>query len=132
MVRRILVLLITSLIFSGCDPLAEMEANVENATSKSVTLVFVSSFPELDTVFQVLPNEKVLVQEGFDIGNTYLEPYFTDYDSIFITNSSNEVLKVYKADTPGKNLYNVQDWSSKEPAKWFFIYDFRIEPQDIN
>jgi len=55
-----------------------------------------------------------------------------DYDSIYIENSSNEILKVFKADTPGKNIYNVDEyWSVREPSKNHFVYTYEIMEEDL-
>ena len=53
-------------------------------------------------------------------------------DSIYITNTSNEILKVYKEDTPGKNIYSIDEyWSVSETSKNHFVYTYEITEEDL-
>lgn len=125
---RIILLL---LVISACDPVSDMEANIENLTDTKLSIDFVSSNIDLDKTIELAPNEVGLFQEGFDIGSTYLEPYFEEYDSIVIRNVAQQILKVYKPGNTGRNIYNIANWMASEPSKRFFKYEFEINDSDI-
>lgn len=130
--RSIILLTFVLIIFASCDPVAQMEANIENLTPKSLSIVFESSDSSLNKTLEIPPNQTIRFQEGFDIGSSYLEPHLLDYDSIFITNETNEILRVYKKNEQNKNIYNIDDyWISSEPSKRFFKYTYKIELEDI-
>jgi hypothetical protein len=130
--KNLFTLTLIAIIFSSCDPVSSIEANIENLTSQTLTLEFISSDDLLDKTLLVAPNEIVLFQEGADIGASYLEPAITDYDSMVIKNEAQDIIKVVKADDPGKNIYNIDDWIASEPSKRFFKYRYEIEDEDID
>src|SRR6056300_1083956 len=99
-----------------------MEANINNLTDTSLNIDFVSSDVNLRKILTIAPNEVVLFQEGFDIGSTYLEPSLIDYDSVVIRDNNQSILKIYKPNESGKNIYNIKNWIAKEPSKRFFVY----------
>ncbi len=120
------------LIFSACDPVSDMEANIENLTNQRLTIDFISLDEDFDKTLQLSPNEIVLFQEGFDVGGTFLQPSLVEYDSVVIKNQAEEILRVYKENDPGKNIYNVDDyWSASEPSKRVYKYEYEIEGRDI-
>lgn len=129
--KNVIVLsaLATSLL--SCDPVSDLEANIENVTAQPIRVEFVSTVEGESKTLQIAPNEIKLFQEGFDIGSTYLEPSLTQYDSVVVRNENNHVLKVFKETTAGKNIYTIRDWISSEPSKRFFLYEFEIQNQDI-
>lgn len=130
--KRIALIALMIPIFFSCDPLAQMEANIENLTAKKLSVVFMSSDSSISKTLEIDPNQNVFFQEGFDIGNTYLEPYLSEYDSVVIKNQADEILKVYKRNDVGKNIYNIDVyWISTEPSKRFFKYEYEIENEDI-
>ena len=119
-------------ILSSCDPTSSMDANIKNSTSQNLSIIFSSSDVSLNETFQIDPNETILFQDGFSIGDSVLEPRLTAYDSIYIKNESNEIVKVYKQNTEGKNIYNVDDyWISSEPSKRYYKYNYEINNEDI-
>ena len=119
-------------ILSSCDPTSSMDANIKNSTSQNLSIIFNSSDVSLNETFQIDPNETILFQDGFSIGDSVLEPRLTAYDSIYIKNESNEIVKVYKQNTEGKNIYNVDDyWISSEPSKRYYKYNYEINNEDI-
>ncbi|WP_438977784.1 hypothetical protein [Polaribacter sp.] len=129
--KNIIKVILFSLVIISCDPVADMEANIKNLTDTSLNIDFVSSDVNLRKILTIAPNEVVLFQEGFDIGNTYLEPYFDEYDSIVIRNFGQQILKVYKPEITGRNIYDLSNWIAREPSKRFFIYEFEIKNSDI-
>ncbi len=73
-------------ILSSCDPTSSMDANIKNSTSQNLSIIFSSSDVSLNETFQIDPNETILFQDGFSIGDSVLEPRLTAYDSIYIKN----------------------------------------------
>lgn len=131
MKKRIFIGLSMLTLF-GCDPVSDMEANIENLTPQALRVEVVSSIQELGKTIEIQPNQIERFQEGFDIGSTYLEPNFSDIDSIVIKNLAGEVLKVYKQNSSGRNIYNVANWGASEPSKRFFKYEFEIRQEDLD
>ena len=80
---------------------------------------------------QIDTNQTVLF-EIYDGYGTYVEPNLEDYDSVLIKNQADEVLKVYKRNDTGKNIFNIDKyWISSEPSKRVFKYEYEIEEVDI-
>lgn len=130
--KNVYLILLAVLMLSSCDPVSDMEANIENLTSENLTIEFISSEVSLNKTLQIAPNEIKLFQEGFDIGSTYLEPSLIDYDSVVVKDQAQEILKIYKANEAGKNIYNISAyWQGSEPSKRFFKYEYEIEPSEI-
>ena len=130
MMRNIFYVLVL-LIFVSCDPTESLEANIINNTSQDLKVIFRSvELPDFNDTLEVKSNNKVLYSEFGGVGRVGLA--FHDYDSIYIQNFSDEVLKVYKEDTAGKNIYNVEEyWSVNETSKSNFVYTFEIRNEDI-
>ena len=126
------VLILLTFTLLSCDPVSDMEANIENLTSQELTIDFISFDESLNKSLQIVPNETALFQEVFDVGNDFLEPVLSDYDSIVVKNSADAILKIYKENDPGKNIYNIDDWISSEPSKRFFKYTYQISNEDID
>jgi len=119
-------------LFVSCDPVSDMEANIENLTTQELKIDFISFDESLNKSLQIQPNETALFQEVFDVGNTFLQPSLTDYDSVVVRNSSQVILKIYKENSPGKNIYNVNDdWIGSEPMKRVFKYKYEMKTEDI-
>ena len=58
--------------------------------------------------------------------------YVNSYDSIVVSSLQNEILKTWKPETPGKNIYNIErDWYVRESPKDNFIYTFEITNEDL-
>ena len=120
------------LVCTCCDPVSSMEANILNATSESLTLDFISSDEDLRKTLEVLPDQSALFQEGFDIGGIFLEPSLVDYDSVVIKNQAEVILKIYKENDSGKNIYRIEEyWTATEPSKRVYIYEYEIVNEDI-
>ncbi len=118
-------------IFTGCDPVSLMDANIENTTTQPLSITFVTSgVPEETLVLD--PAETVLFQESMSTTGSFLEPYLVEFDSIYIENDASEILKVFKPNTAGKNIYNVENyWIFTEPSKRVYIYDYLITNEDL-
>ncbi|MDO6471755.1 hypothetical protein [Maribacter sp. 1_MG-2023] len=130
--KKLMVLTLTMILIFSCDPVSDMEANIENLTSENLTIEFISFDVSSSIILQIAPNEIQLFQESFDIGSTFLEPSLVEYDSVVIKNQLDEVLKVYKPNDTNRNIYNIDSyWIASEPSKRFFKYEFEINDQDI-
>lgn len=120
------------LLFISCDPVAEMEANIQNRTTQSLRFIFDTQDTFYYKNLNIEPDSIELFEAIFDVGNTYLEPYLIVYDSVYIQDQSGNILKVYKPEDTGKNIYDIQGyWSSEEPCRRCFKYKFEIETSDI-
>ena len=120
------------MVLSSCDPVASLEANIENLSDQNVTVEFVSFDESLNKTLEISVNEIVLFQEGMDIGNTFIEPSLMEFDSVVIRNRAEEILKIYKPGDTGRNIYNIKEaWTSSEPSKRFFKYEFEIANGDV-
>ena len=130
--KKLIVIILPASMLLSCDPVSDMEANIENLTSETLSIEFISADESLNINLQIAPEEIKLFQESFDIGSTFLEPSLVEYDSVVVKNQAEEILKVYKANDTGKNIYNIKDsWQSSEPSKRFFKYEYEIESGDI-
>ena len=130
--KKLFLVTLTGVLFSSCDPTSIMEANIENLTSQSLKIEFVSFDANSNKILEIDPNEIQLFQEGFDIGNDFLEPSLVEYDSVVIKNQANNILKVFKPNDTGKNIYNIDEyWIGSEPSKRFFKYKYELTDADI-
>lgn len=129
--KKLFVLAVLTIFFSSCDPVSDMEANIENLTTQMLTIDFVSSDVLFDKTLTIEPNQIALFQEGGGIGDSYIEPSFIEYDSIVIKNLAEDILKIYKVTDSGKNIYNIEDWLLSEPSKRFFKFKYEIDSNDI-
>lgn len=121
------------IILFSCDPSDSLEANIINKTTQDLFVEFVSSdFHEINSSLSVKTNEAETYLDIKKSGTITNLLHFNNFDSIYFQNSSNEVLKVFKADTPGKNIYNVDEyWSVNESSKNHFVYTYEIMEEDL-
>ena len=128
-------LIALSVLFSSllsCDPVAQMEATIQNSTRQNLSVTFISSEASLNKTLAIASGQTVLFQEGFDVGNTYLEPSLVEYDSVVLRSQEDVILRVYKANDTGKTLYGIANyWSASEPSKRFFKYNYQIEESEF-
>ena len=130
--KELFLVSLISVLFSSCDPVAQMEANIENLTSDSLKIEFVSFDESMNKILEIAPNGIELFQEGFDIGDDFIEPSLIEYDSVVITNQADNILKVFKPDDTGKNIYNIDEyWVRNKPSKGFFKYKYELTDEDI-
>ena len=132
--KNLIALTLIATLFSSCDPSAQIEANIENLTDKNLSILFISSDSSLisSKTLQIAPSETVLFQEDFVFKSTYLEPNLEYFDSVLIKNQADVILRVYKPNDSGKNIYNIDDyWISSEPSKRSFKYEYKIENEDF-
>lgn len=49
-----------------------------------------------------------------------------------VKNNARQILKVYKPNDTGKNIYNIDEyWQLREPSKRFFKYEYEIYNEDL-
>ncbi|MDX1373012.1 MAG: hypothetical protein R3321_11110 [Nitrososphaeraceae archaeon] len=131
--KNLLSLTLILVLFSSCDPVAQMEAYIENSSTEELTIIFASSDTSFYQELKVKPEQKELCQDWYDIGSTYLEPELSYYDSIYIKDMEGNILKVYKENTEGKNIYNVpDDWQATKKSRWTYEFLYSIEEEEIN
>lgn len=131
--KRVSLVILTALLCFSCDPTSVMDANIENTTTQHLSITFVSAeFTDLNKTFEMESKETILCQEGFSTTGGFLEVSLDGVDSVYITNTSNEILKVYKPETTGRNIFEIGDyWESSTPSKRFYQYDYQITNTDI-
>jgi hypothetical protein len=109
-----------------------MEANIENLTNQDLIIEFVSFDQDLGKTLVIPINETRLFEAVSDYGNTFLEPRLIEYDSVVVKNNAEQILKVYKPNDTGKNIYNIDEyWLLREPSKRFFKYEYEINNEDL-
>lgn len=133
--KKLVLLVLSFVLIASCDPVASMEATIENKTDQFLSIEFVSRDPQSipTETYRINPDQSVLFQDVFDVGNTYLEPYLLEYDSIVLRDQSNSVIKVYKQESPGKNIYHIQSsWLGRENPKRNFFYVYQLDAEDLD
>ena len=123
-IKKITLFVFASLVLSSCEPLSVMDASVKNNASRSISVVFASSEVSLNKTLEIAPNETMLFQEGLSVGGGFLEPSLLGYNSIYVRNELNEVLKIYKENSNVKNIYTLNDWIFNEPSKRVYKYNY--------
>ncbi len=123
--KRVFFLLIVLVLYS-CDPVGYIMKIIVNNTMHDINLIKVSSESEPDTLH--IKSHSIL-----NIGETGgVNVDFSAYDSV-IVKSNNRILKVYKPDIPGKNIYNIdRDWEYKAIDKRRAEYLYIINPEDLD
>ncbi len=124
----------------SCDyPRETTEVFARNNTTDVLTITFVVEdfyygFPDHNNThsIDVDINETRLIKalsfEGVDTGPRL---DLSVFDSIYVS-KKDVLLKVYKPDTAGKNIYNIDDWQFHAIDKHNFEYLFMINPEDLN
>jgi hypothetical protein len=130
--KNLFPLALLIIIFSSCDPIAIYEADIENSTTQTLTIDFISAEEDLSKSLLVQPNQTVFFKDGDEIGSNFVQPYMEIYDSVVIKNQGDDILKVYKENDTGRNIYNIDDyWTVKETSKRVFKYKYEILKEDI-
>lgn len=131
--KRLIPILLVTILFHSCDHVSDLEANIENLTTQDLIIEFISFDENVNKTLSIPVNETRLFQEGFDIGSVFLEPSLVEYDSVVIKSNSEQILKIYKPNDTGRNIYNIDEyWSSSEPSKRFFKYEYEINNEDLD
>lgn len=120
------------ILLSSCDPSESLEANIINNSSINFEVIFSSSeLPDFNQTLKIESQKKSLYTEiNPGLGRVGLD--FIDFDTIYIKDNLDNVLKVYKQDTTGKNIYNIDEyWSVSETSKNHFVYTYEITEEDL-
>ncbi|PCJ95501.1 MAG: hypothetical protein COA50_09910 [Flavobacteriaceae bacterium] len=139
-VKKILLtpLLIVS-IFNSCDTSESFDAVITNSTDMDLKLHFASNsvLSELSSNTEILSIKSGTsknykrIEAGNGIGLARLTT-LKDFDSIYITNTTDDILKVYKEANAGKNIYDIQDyWTVKSVTKNHDEYTYDITDENI-
>ncbi|MCF6213951.1 MAG: hypothetical protein L3J45_08000 [Flavobacteriaceae bacterium] len=129
--KKIIFVILAIICFYSCDPEKCSDYIIKNNSSINIKLIFVGVVNDSSNI---PAKTKITLSSEIKCDNGGTAPilYLNDYDSIYITNSSNEVLKVYKENTVGKNIYNIDEyWIRTKPSKNFFEYTYEITDEDI-
>ena len=130
--KNFIAICFLTVVFYSCDPTVSMEVNIKNRTTQDLIVEFMSFDQNLNKTLKISNNDFKLFQEGFDVGNELIEPYLTEYDFIVIKNSSEQILKIYKPNDDGKNIFNIDEyWLLNKPSKNFFKYEYEIHSKDL-
>jgi galactose mutarotase-like enzyme len=130
--KKLFPIIVAIAVLSSCDPVAEMEANIFNLTNEDLIIEFGSSKESRRKNLEIPKGEMRLFEEVYDVGNDFLEPALYYYDSVVVKNNAEQILKIYKPNDTGKNIYNIDDyWFLNEPSKRFFKYVYEINNEDI-
>ena len=131
--KKSMLLGVLIMLFCSCDPFSTMDADITNTTSQNIFIRFVSSeFTEENKTLEVAAGETVLFQQASSTTGSFLEPSLIQFDSIYIQNTSEEILKIFKPTTPGRNIYDINAfWNVREPSKRQYFYEYEITSEDI-
>ncbi|PRX57423.1 hypothetical protein [Flagellimonas meridianipacifica] len=117
------------LTYAACDPESCVDEVLVNSTEIDLLINYVGSMDDSD---QILLKSDGTVSRGVLCAMGGVVVNNSIYDSIYITTSTNDLLKVFKPDTPGKNIYNIdQYWTIRETSKNHFEYTYTITNEDI-
>lgn len=128
---RILSFILVVFFLLSCDPNICSEVNINNNLNLKLNLNFINKDKSFsDDVFHVYEKSDVSIESVCSFGPLVLD--YTVYDSIYISDASNNILKVYKEDTPGKNIYNIDEyWDINETSENYFVYEYTITEEDL-
>ncbi|MGY5353523.1 hypothetical protein [Wenyingzhuangia sp. IMCC45467] len=129
--KKIIYLLLITFVFYSCDPEVCAEYKIKNSTNLDLTLILVESSSSRKTIEINKQSEINFVESSCDIGGAPLL-YLSNYDSISIKSSSNELLKIFQENTLGKNIYNVDKyWIIKKTSKHHYVFTYEISDTDL-
>lgn len=129
---KFLSVILFALLLMNCDPYSIMDADIRNSTSQNLTLYSFRTDSSYNQSFRIDAGEKIRFQEGMSSTGSFHEPYLEDADSLVLKNDADEVLRVYKPDDTGKNIYNIKDhWYFEERKKRIYYYEYVIDQSDF-
>lgn len=130
--KNLLIILIL-IILSSCDPNICTEEVIKNNTDSDLSINFITKDTLLAINDRIILNNKSSSFRGGEecaLGGIVLN--YSIYDSIYLTDTSNKILKVFKEDTPNKNIYNIDEfWMVEETSKNHFVYTYEITEEDL-
>lgn len=129
--RKFYLIVSLTTFFTSCDLSQDLEVLISNRTNQDLNIHFVSSIDD-SKIVQIKSMSKVFYIEGN--GNNSLGGIaftFAQFDSIYIENLSNEIVKVFKEDTTGKNIYDIDRFWIINDSKSIITYTFEIIEEDL-
>ncbi|MCF6213269.1 MAG: hypothetical protein L3J45_04505 [Flavobacteriaceae bacterium] len=129
--EKIIFVILAIILLYSCDPGFCSDYIIKNNSSINIKLIFVGKTNDSK---KISTKKEISLYGGAKCGMGSSSPvlYLKDNDSIYITNTSDEILKIYKQNTVGKNIYNADKyWTRTKPSKNFFEYTFEITDKDI-
>lgn len=128
---RKIIILIGAIILTSCDPESCSEETISNNTGSDLQINFISSNASFNNqVFLEKQSKKTIGQIECALGSVVVN--YSIYDSVYITNSLDKVLKVFREDTSGKNIYNIDKyWDVNETSENYYVYEYEITEEDL-
>jgi hypothetical protein len=129
--KKILFMILAIICFYSCDPIPCTEEVLLNNSNKNLIVNYRSSDTSFNKQISINKNSSSTVGEiACGMGGVVVN--YSIYDSVYIVNTENKVIKVYKKNTIGKNIYNVDKyWRRTKPSKNYYVYTFEITNEDI-
>ena len=132
--KKLYLLILISFFLSSCDPTGCLDVEIMNNTNQDIVLNWYSQIPELNISKEFKQKEKLTIEEySFcNVGGT-VSFSLSEIDSIEVKSLQNEVLKTWKPNSGGKNIFNLDtDWEIQVLGKWDENYLFVINESDLN
>jgi hypothetical protein len=129
---RLIALIIVILAISGCDPVGCTEQLIQNNSERDLILFRISSLPNLgDTTHLETNSSNSINQVKCAKGGVVVN--YSAYDSVFLTDASFKILKIYHPSDTSRNIYNIDDQVSWriESNKKDLKYTFLITEEDL-
>lgn len=124
--------IIALFLFTSCDPVVVLEADIENLRSQDLLVEFVSAKQNLGLTLEIPALETRRFQAYSEIGIALLEPSLAEFDSVVIRNQHHQILRIYRPTDRGRNIYTIQqDWSLGKPSQWLYRYGYGISNADL-
>ncbi|PCJ95503.1 MAG: hypothetical protein COA50_09920 [Flavobacteriaceae bacterium] len=139
MKKILLVYLILLGLFTACDPQESLDVFIKNSTNTNLKVHFVSAqillgIPDNTETLNIKSGERENYPEMSIFSPTSrVKLSLTNFDSIYITNTTDDILKVYKAANAGKNIYDIKNyWTVKSVTKNHDEYTYEITNEDLD
>ena len=120
-------------LLTGCDSYTCVEAKIINESDKDLILQFYHD--TLNIRFDIDSKKEYEIDvlgSGCSIANSG-ELYLNFYDSIIVKSKDDKILKVWKQDSSGRNIYDFENqWLMTSEGKYNFYYTFEILNSDFN
>jgi hypothetical protein len=123
----------------SCDPSENLETEIINSSNSNLEISFISRLilenEENNKETLKIKSDNSITYKKINVSNNGLGRAglsLIDFDSIYLSNENNEILNVWKPDTPGKNIYNIDKyWTVRETSKNHFVYTYEITNEDL-
>lgn len=131
------IYLFSIIILFSCDPSESLETRIINNSNLDIKINFVSRLILRNNLnntesFEIKSNNSITYERlnvAGGLGHAGLS--LSDFDSIYLS-KNNKILKVWKIDSEGKNIYDIGNyWTVEENPKNNYIYIFEITKEDL-